>query len=122
MVALKNIAKIVLTILLLFLALLVWFVSQMYAPIFLYVLSFLTILGTTALPFIVKERRYRMVIVAVFSAIMSSNFLIYAALAGSVSSVFSYGLGLLAVSWLLLFLISEIISSIFPASCTAQER
>lgn len=121
MVIVRNTAKAILAMLLFVLAIMVVMVAQLYAPLILWVLSLLAILTVVALPFLLRRRSRRVLATFGISTIVSANFILNAILGGSFADVASYGFGLLAVIWLILFLLSETIAS-FPPRPSASQR
>ena len=114
MVIAKTLVKVAGVMSLLFLLSLVWFISQMAAPLFSYILSFLAIILAVLIPSIIKLRVARAVLMLLFAVIINANYLFYALTAGSIINALIYGGGLLIVTWVMLFLLSEIMASLSP--------
>lgn len=114
MVVAKTLLKVLFILILLSLMSLIWFISQMAAPLISFILSFLSIVLTVLLPYVVKERTRRIIVLFIFSTIINANFLFYAVTGGSIIEIISYGCGLWAITWSLLFLLSETIASLSP--------
>jgi hypothetical protein len=120
-VVVKTLSKIVFIAALLFLIFLMWFILQMGAPLLSYILSFLSVVCVIILPNIIKNRRHRALAIGGLSIIINANLLFYNIITGSVTGIFTYGVGMLVVTWLALFLLSETVITL-PAKRAASEN
>jgi hypothetical protein len=84
----------------------------MGASLISYILSLLCIALTVILPYVIKHRPKKTIVISIFSIVINVNYLFYAVTAGSLFEIISYGFGLLIVTWVLLFLLSEAVASL----------
>lgn len=111
MVAIKIFAKVLLVISLLSVVLFIGFIAQFYAPFVLWILFPLVVMATLSLHYVVERRPIKMAIVAMFSVIICGNYIFYSIIGGSIVDL-GYGVALLIVIWICLFIITETIASV----------
>jgi hypothetical protein len=121
MVALKIALKVLIITLLLGLTFFIVFIAQMYAPLILWILSFFCVVLTVVLPFVARKRGIRIIAISIFSIIINSNYLFITIFAQSALGIFGYGFGLLIITWLLLFILSEAMATL-PSRMHPQQK
>ena len=114
MVEIKTIAKAIVAILLLALSISISFVVQLYAPTISWILSASAIIYIVISSFIINRKKIRLIGICLCSFVICSSYLFYSVTGGSLRDFAVYGLTLWTITWLILFLLSETIASIFP--------
>lgn len=113
MVMLKIVSKVLFAVCLLVFLSFVTFLSQFYNPLILWVVSFTVLALCVILPYVVKTRKNRIIIISAFSFIINSFLLGRAIFSGSLLLLL-YGIGFFVMIWLALFLLAEIVIGISP--------
>lgn len=103
--------KLIMSILLLVLGSAIIFISQVYSPSVLWILSFSLLVGSIGLGVYVTRRFRRLLLTLIFSLIINGNFLLHVPYGNPVIVMLLYGLGLAVLSWALLFSLAEIAAS-----------
>lgn len=111
MVTMKTAAKLTIIILLLVLGSAITFISQLYSPVVLWILSFSLLVGSIGLGVYVTRRSRRLLLALIFSLIINGNLLLHVPYGNPVTVMLLYGLGLAVLSWALLFSLAEIAAS-----------
>lgn len=108
----KSIGKVAIILLLLIAEGGVIFISQLYSPFFLWILSYTLLVMSVLVGIFMPERRYRLITTLAFSLAINGNYLAHVPFGNPVITMLLYGLGLTMLSWILLFLIAEVTASI----------
>lgn len=114
MVAAKTVAKVIIAASLLILSALTTFIAQLYAPTILWILSVLAIIFVVISPLFIYRRSARIVAIFLCSLIICASYLFYSITGGSPTDFVIYGLGLWAITWSILFFLSETVASLTP--------
>ncbi len=110
----RSVTKSLIIICLLVLGAASTFVSQLYSPIILWIISFSLLAGSIALGLFVDRRSIRLVLALVFALIINGNFLLHIPFGNPVIVMVFYGVSLALITWALLFSIAELTASMRP--------
>lgn len=86
------------------------FISQLYSPGAFWIISYLLLFGSIFVGMWVAKRSYRLLASLIFSLVINANYLSYVPYANPVATMVAYGLGLLLVVFVTIFLTTEIVA------------
>jgi hypothetical protein len=108
------IAKCVMIIILLALGAIFVFISQLYSPTILWIVSYSILIGSIALGIFAKNRRRVLVISFILSLIINARYLSYIPFGNPIIYMALYGLGLVLMIWAVIFFVAEVVASMTP--------
>ena len=118
----KVFLKIFIILILLALGSVVTFVSQLYSPTALWVLSFAALVSPIVFGIYINRRSSRLIITLFLSLIIDANFLFRIPYGDPVTAMLLYSLALVTLSWAILFSLAEITASMTPSRiCRSRE-
>jgi hypothetical protein len=114
MVTVRIIGKLLIGAILLAAGSVIVFVSQLYSPLLLWIISFSLLIGSLVVGAYVGERSRRLLFTGISSIVICTNFLLNALFGNPAIIAALYGVGLALLIWALLFSLSEIAASMRP--------